>query len=293
MVPSTQSTAAPVDLSDLVVLKKADLQRLVDAVDHLWSSASDEGCEAPYFVGDMTHMQSVRDASSLLSQSRPLDQALRRVDGDPENGADPILVVLPAGVGDKDAAALMNAAILGANQDTEFGKDGGYFEALQTRLGASGIAIAGGIEQLFSQHWDADAFAGPDEDDRSGDWLRLVFDSSEGDPDEIDPVARLDQEGEPVFFEPVADVPFVGFCTQMHVTFPRGDKYGVPEAATDRGAADHVRKQTNLGVHKSFEVYANDSGDDGMGSFTFYAMVHKDCMRPVEQPVDRLREGGI
>lgn len=269
-------------LTDLVVLKKADLQRLLDAVGDLWDSASEDGCEDPLFVGDMTHMKGARDAASALAQAKPLDQALRRVDGDPDNGNDPILVVLPQGVGDQAAVGLMDSAIEAANQDTNFGKDGGYFEALQERLGVHGIAIAGGIEQLRSSPWDADAFAGPDQDDDSGEWLKVVFASSPDEFDEIEPVGRLDEDGETVFLEPVPGATFIGFCTELHVTYPRGDKYGVPRNASHQGGADYVRQISELGIHKDFEVHATDSGDDGMGSFTIHAMVHKDCMRPVD-----------
>lgn len=279
-------------LSDLVVLKKADLQRLLDAVGGLWDSASEEGCEAPYFVGDMTYMQGAREAAGVLLQSKPLDQALRRVDGDLDNGSDPILVVLPTGVDDQAAADLMDAAIEQANQETNFGKDGGYFEALQERLSTSGIAITGGIEELRCQPWDADAFAGPDLDESDGDWLDLEFESDPDEPYQINPVGRLNQGGEPVLMEPVPDATFIGFCTELHVTYPNGSKYGVPSSASERGGADFVRQITQMGIHKDFEVYATDSGDDGVGSFTMRAMVHKDCMQPVERPADRSREGG-
>lgn len=285
--------AVPVEPSDLVVINKADLQRLLDAVSDLWDSASADGCEAPYFVADMTHMSIARDTASGLRDAQTLDRALRRVDGDIESGNDPILVVLPKGVDDQAAAKLMNDAIEVSNQETNFGKHGGYFEALQTHLGAAGIAIKDGVEQLRCMPWDADAFKGPDLGEVNSEWLDMVFESDPEEFDQIDPVGRLDQPGEPVLMEPVPDATFIGFCTQLHVTYPNGAKYGVPESASARGGAAYVRQITAMGIHKDFEVHAIDSGDDGMGSFTMHAKVHKDCMRPAEQPADRLREGGL
>lgn len=276
-------------LSDYVVVKAADLQLLREAVSDLWDSSSEEGCETPLFVGDMMHLNTVRHLAGRLHESKPLDQALRRVDGDPENGNAPILVVLPQGVDDQSAEGLMNAAIEAANQDTNFGKDGGYFEALQERLFVYGIAITGGIEQLRSTPWDADAFGGPELDDGSGEYLNVVFPGSSVEDDELDTEGRLADDTEAI--EVVSGSALRGFCIGLDVTYPRADRHGVPDMATYSGAAAYIRQITSLQVHKDFEVEATDSGDDSSLTFAVRALVHKDCVRVIEQDSRRQREG--
>jgi hypothetical protein len=290
--PAQVSLSHP-ELSDFLVLKKTDVQRLMDAVNDLWNSASEDGCEAPYFVADKTFMDATLAASRALRGAKPLDQALRRVDGDMNNREEPILVVLPQGVDDKTGVDLMNAAIEGANQDSNFGKKGDYFERLQTRLGASGIAVTSGVEQLFSKPWDADVFSGPLSADE--DYVDVMFSCDEYEPDQLDPVVyqvRNDKADEDSPLEVVPDVPFAGFCTELDVTYPRAAKYGVPDMATESGAAEYVKETLKFSLHRDFSVFATDSGDDSGLMFKVRALVHKDCLRPVQAPVDRPREGG-
>jgi len=146
-------------LSDFVLVKRSDLEKLCDAMSDLWNSASQEGCEEPYFVADMNPLQDVRQVVGMLQQAHSLDRSLRRVDGDVEQGNGPILVVMPACITDEAAEQVMNDAIHAANARTNNGADGAYFEALQEQLAPAGIAIQEGVELLRSTPWDADTFS--------------------------------------------------------------------------------------------------------------------------------------
>lgn len=292
---AVETAAVIPSLSDFVVLKRADVDRLLAAVGDLWDSSSNDGCEEPYFVGDQTHLDAVRQLSGQMREAKSLDQALRRVDGDPDQRNDPILVVVPQGLDDVAAVQAMDQAIDAANQKSGFGRDGAYFDALQEALSAHGVAINQGIELLRSQPWDADLCHGcPDLDDASGDYLTVEFRICHDDPGAIEPVGLLvrgDEADESTAVEPIDDVPFQGFCTAFEVTYPRADRYGVPDCATHSGAVDFIRQITTLRLHPGFEVNATDSRDDTAMSFSVRALVHKDCVRVVEQDTHRQREG--
>ena len=283
-IVDTSGAASIPSLSDFVVVKRSDLQKLTDAVSDLWDSASDDGCEEPYFVGDMNHLQAVRQVESALRGAQSLDRALRRVDGDQEQGNDPILVVVPAGLSDESAVLAMNKAIEAANAITNNGEDGTYFEALQEQLGQAGIAIQEGIELLHSTPWDADTFPTPDRS--PDDYLEVAYRSSPDEPDQIDPVGYImngDEIDESTAVEPLDGVSLNGVCTGFVVVYPRSDRYGVPEMATHSGAIKYLRTITRLKIAPHFDLTVEDSGDDTLLSFVVRALVHKDCVRVLER----------
>ena len=47
--------------SELVTVDRADIERIHHALMDLWDSASTEGCEEPYGVIDMTHLNTLQD----------------------------------------------------------------------------------------------------------------------------------------------------------------------------------------------------------------------------------------
>ena len=157
---SNNQPANPIlEMSDFMVVPRAQLEALLNAVSDLSASASDEGCEEPWFVGDHTHLKLADRARQDLLACKSVDQVLRRADGDPENGNDPVLMILPAGMDDAGAIEIMNNAVFSANEATDRGSDGRYFEVLQENLGTHGIAISSGVELLRSVPWDSDELA--------------------------------------------------------------------------------------------------------------------------------------
>lgn len=153
---STQAHPKIPAQSDLCILPREQLEALLRSIGDLWDSASNEGCEAPYFVGDQTHLDSLRSIASGLKQAQTLDKALRLVDGDLENRSGPILLVVPSTVSDEGLPALLDKAIEDSGWDAQSDALMDRYTALSHRLAAHGIAVAAGIENVPCQPWDAE-----------------------------------------------------------------------------------------------------------------------------------------
>lgn len=275
-------------LDDFVLVRKSDLQRLVTASEELNSSASSDGCEAPYFVGDGLALGTLMYELGRIKNAPSLDDALRQVEGNEHDGNLPVLLVLPAGMGEEAAVAAMNHAVDQANIDTGNGssKEVDYFEVLQEHLVRAGVVMTDGVRTLNSTPWDADTVVEPSLGDP--DYLDVVFRSHEDEPDTLADTVEL--QGDGVQLQVVDTPKHRMFCSALDITYPRGDRYGVPDAATDRGGREYVRAISTFVPGTNFEVYSEDSGDDTPMRFTMTCRVHKDDLMPVEQSKEYSRE---
>jgi hypothetical protein len=109
--------------SELVTVDRADIERIHHALMDLWNSASTEGCEEPYGVIDMTHLNTLK--SVLLPLRQKLDevnsQAEQRDSGGSGDGVPP-LVGEPSG---KEVTVVVEAF-----ETSQWGADGPQFMSL-------------------------------------------------------------------------------------------------------------------------------------------------------------------
>jgi len=285
-MPEAASQPNPLSVDDFVVLRKDDLQRLLDAVDDLSSSSSTDGCEHPLFVGDIEHMNAAIEAAGSLKDAKTVTQALRWVDGDADQGNEPVLLVILGKMDDKAAADMISVAVVEANQESDQGRTGTYFEALQERLAAHGVAMSCGLEQLRCKPWDSDEMSEPELN--HPDWLEVVLRSSDDEPDELDEVGTIGEDGPQVTIVDKPAHPL--FCRLLEIEYPRGDKYGVPEAATERGGRVYVRQISVCVLASDFDVFSRDRGDDGAMTFSMTCRIHKDDLIEVEQNKEQPHE---
>ncbi|MDO9099711.1 MAG: hypothetical protein Q7V53_03055 [Caldisericota bacterium] len=152
-------------LGDLCVISKPDLHELIQDIEDLWDSSSNDGCEAPFFVGDQTHLDSLKSRLARLKSLNTLDKALRLVNGDPESRSEPILLVVPPQIPEAEVPALMDKVIAQAAIEHAAAGEEAHLDVLQRQLGQHGIAMATGIENVQCQPWDADLDAIGDEVD--------------------------------------------------------------------------------------------------------------------------------
>lgn len=281
----TGGTPLPVaKLDDYVVVNAAELQQLRDLAMAVWDGASTEGCETPLVVCDMNDLSALR-ASLTRVKSKPLSQAVRVVRGDLNQESDPVFMVLPPGMPDDDAAIeVVNRAIEQAGKITSDGETGEYFGELRRMLGAHGVALDEDLRPLETHAWDACLFEEEPVEgtpDFEENWQVVTFESSDQEPDEINPdfIGTLADGTEVQLIDGTQQR---AFCTSLDVWYPRADRYGVPECATDSGARRYVVQTLGFPCSSEFEVDPEDRGDDGAMTFKVTCVVHRDCLQEVQ-----------
>lgn len=193
-------------------------------------------------------------------------QSMQRVLVQGDVDEEPLSVFLPASLDLKSAAALVDMAIVRANLATAQGSKGNYFAALKVELAEHGIICEERPPTLVTKHqWDSLCMkdlgnlitAGREDEFTRVDIINIddVFEHGEADRLECTPTEGggtllLDQQ----------------HISQLHierfvVTYPRSDRYGVPECATDSGARKYLRS-LGFRVDDSLEVESDESGDD-------------------------------
>jgi hypothetical protein len=279
------TTASPpiLLLSDFAVVPKALLQKLLSDLSNVEHSVSTEGCAAPDAVIDHTYLKDAVVAAESIRGFNTLEQSLRMVEGNYDEGNGEVMLVVPSGLDDEAMVQIMNAAIVEANKATNAGADGGYFEALHEQLAASGVAMQQGIDRLECKPWDDDSM-GEDEVSEppaaDPDWVEVEFASENVEGDHLLSLTGKTSAGELV--EIREDATVLGFVDALHVIYPRSSRYGIPQCATGQGARDFIREITAFGTSTDFEVVTTDGGDDSPMSFMMKVRVHKDCLQSVE-----------
>ena len=199
---------------------------------------------------------------------------------------DDIQILLPAElIADLTAArSAVNEAILTANRVTRQGRDGGYFEALQEALFKSGIQTVAEIEALGTRPWDDDCTDELGEIGAEEDMVEVVISNvaavfEHGDDDQMLCEIEGDETHASYAIDADADIVLRLHPTSIEVTFPRSDKYGVPDISTDRGGRQYLRDLGFL-VPSSVEVNSMDSGDDSPTQISVTCKVPRELLQP-------------
>jgi len=223
-------------------------------------------------------MLKVPDQAPAQSMQRVL------VQGDVDD--EPLSVFLPASLDLKSAAALVDLAIVRANLATAQGSKGDYFAALKVELAEHGIVCEQRPQTLVTKHqWDDLCMeelgnlitAGREHEFTRVDIINIddVFEHGEADRLECTPTEGggtllLDQQ----------------HISQLHiekfvVTYPRSDRYGVPECATDSGARKYLRS-LGFRVDNSLDVESDESGDDSPVHFSLTVNAPTELLVPMD-----------
>lgn len=274
-----------ISASEFVVVRASDLEKLTDSVKTLVYNASNEGCETGDFMGRVDNLDEVKRALRTMS-AKPVPDAIKVVHGDQmrDPNVEPILVVIPPELTEEKAVEAVNTAIKEAGLRSGNGLHSEYFEEFSAQLAHWNIAVESALPVLRANPWDMDSYEEePDLSAPESQWVAVVWESSEEEPDELAPFGTTAplNGGDPVCVEIKDDVFFRAFCFEMELKYPEGTKYGVPECATDDGARDYVKHSLGVLPAKNFQVYAEDTGDSSPMRFVLRMAIHKDCLREV------------
>jgi len=237
---------------------------------------------------ESTWIDAVMHAINEL-QTKPVMQALRMVRCEEEQGGDPAMMIVPPGVSDERAAHVLETAIAFAGASTADGETGDYFQTLQYQLDQEmGAHFTQHIHQLDSVAWDQCMF--PEEPYRlpvNGDdeWARVRFtnpDDMSALEGEISDGEMVDGSGGVRLVCPVSGGPaFIGFATALKYRFPRSDRYGVPDAATEDGARKFIVNDLGFACSRDLEINSEDTGDDSAESFEIECLVPRVLLEPI------------
>ena len=197
-----------------------------------------------------------------------------------------VFVRLPVGFSIDAAKGLINAAIIETNRETQQGANGNYFETLQEKLAAHHIDLRSEPESLHTRYaWDSDCVdvLGEDLSERTSVAIDNVASVLEHQDDDM-LIGTVGESGEAVQIDPSHVNQIRVF--EVDITYPRADRYGVPECATDTGARKYL---ADLGfiVASNLEVNTEDSGDDSAITIEVKAYVrdeHIQRLTPREGP---------
>ncbi len=270
---------------ELVVVRKDHLDALINAAANVLHERHEGEVESVIQDEALALLQA---ASGI--QSRPVLDALRHIEASGNDADEPILAILPPGVDSDKAAELIDQAVKRAASISADGESTPYFEELEASLAQSSILITQEINNLSAGPWDqSDIPAEPSRvEDDDPEWVRVVV-SGQGIIDsDNEPQMEL-PDGTPVQFKADADLDFLGFVENLTYKFPRGDKYGVPEAATESGAREFVVDELGFACSRKFEVMAVDTRDDSISSYVAECVMPRDILEPVDRPGDRMR----
>lgn len=81
--------------------------------------------------------------------------------------------------------------------------------------------------------------------------------------------------------------PASALITGVKIFYPRASRYGVPEAETDQGAKKYLANILDLGISRTLEIQAEDTGDDTPERYEITALVHRSLVQYVEQHTPR------
>lgn len=271
-------TAKAINNSDFVIIRKDDFEKIKNAASNVVHSyeGDEEGIAEGWTIHDLKMAMNEVGVSNLSDSLRVVQSQ--------DVGAAPVLLILPPKLTNEDAVTQMDAAIQSAGIETNNGMDDDYFTALGASLAKCNIALTelDAVSKLHCRPWDEDSRESePEQGDP--DWVVVEFGSSDDEPDELAPTGTT-SEGKTVEF--IEGVTWRAFCDELTLEYPRSDKYGTPEAATDKGAREYVRDAIGALPANDFQVFAEDRGDDGVVTFTMKMRVHKDCLRECEVEQD-------
>lgn len=270
---------------ELMVVRKDQLDALINAAGNVLHSRQEGEVES--IVQD-EFLRGLKSAVDVIA-SRGVIDSMRHVEASGVDADEPILVIIPpdmddAMVVDEFASAVLRAASISAD-----GEGTGYFESLSDSLASSGVAIVQEIRALDAGPWDISK--NPAEpyrvDDDDPEWVCVRVSG----PGFIDLDVNLNMElldGAKVDLKTVEFHKFLGFVTNLTYTFPRGDRYGVPEEATDSGARAFVADELGYACSRSFEVMGVDSRDDTPASFVAECLMPRDILMLVDRPSERM-----
>jgi hypothetical protein len=210
-----------------------------------------------------------------------------------EDDDNPILIQLPRHLmrDHSLAAQKVDEAIVEANRVSQQGRDGAYFETLQAELAKAAIRTLHEPSVLHLKYrWDSDCsdVLGDMLDDAQTDVvisnITAVFEHGDDQMLKIDSTSDDEQ---PSLIDP-------DNCTlinieRVKITYPRGDRYGVPEAATDSGARRYLRS-LGFRVPAELEIEAKDSRDDTPMQLTIWGKAPDSIIETPEPPADRPAE---
>lgn len=223
------------------------------------------------------------------AKTRPVLESLRYVAASGEDAEDPVLVMIPPEMSEIEAKEFMKGAVARAVSISGDGVGLNYFEALQESLQKVGISIQQEIPNLESGPWDLAMAVLPEPDrvaDDDPEWVKVTV-SGSAFQDGSEPWEMVLVDGtEVVFADPDAAYPFIGYVTELTYNFPRGDRYGVPEEATQSGARTFVVDELGFACSRTFELYAVDTRDDSTSSFSANCLMPRDLLRPVDNPCE-------
>lgn len=270
----------------LVVVDVVRLQALQDALRALL-----EGIEDPQ---DPLARQAADALAGLLT--KPVMQTLRTVRGDLDQGGEQALMVVPPGVSDDAAGDALQKAVHYAAAATADGQTGDYFETLRAHLAQElGAHFTSQIEVLSTTvAWDEGVFPEepnklPAQGDQQWAWVRftnpddlsaLEGDLSDGELMDGSGTVRLQDDAQG----------FIGFACRLTYRYPRSDRYGVPDSATDSGARSFIVNNLGFACSRDLEILTEDTGDDSVESFEVECLVPRSVLVDVEQ-APRPREG--
>lgn len=269
-----------VKAADYEVVQALALSNVRTSFDRLWETRSTEHCGPNECLVDKATMDLVQTALDLLkSQTVPLSVRLVNADQESGNEGEPVMLVIPPGMSDELAIDAVNSSIELAGRLSNDGRSGTYFEDFANSLASFQIAVEQGLVELPSNPWDRDS-VGEQPEEGDPNWINVTFEAA-FDDDQIEWQATLSADDSAVVINP--EIPLHGFVSELQYSYPRSDKYGVPEAATEAGGRHFVAKTLGLACADNFETFAVDTGDDGIEAFRILCLVPRDCIKPVDR----------
>lgn len=274
--------------SDLLVITSADAAALESAISRLLEAAQriDTG---EYIVQD-EFVKALKLVAAFRNQTRPVLHSLHHVPASGVDAEDPILAVLPPHLTAQNASEIFGQAVMRAQAVSADGEGTPYFEALQESLAASGIQITGEVINLDGGPWDVSAVIPPEPNandlmDDDPQWVKVrIHGPALYDSDDDWDMAL--EDGSPVEFVE-GEQPFIGFVRSLTYRFPRGDRYGIPEAATESGARNFIADELGFACSRDLVVYGVDTGDDSIPEFAAECIMPRDILRPIVKQEER------
>lgn len=200
------------------------------------------------------------------------------------NQDQPLLIQLPAHLmlDFSLASAKIDDAIVETNRLTQQGRDGTYFETLQAELAKVSIRTLDIPRVLHSKHcWDSDCT----------DVLGNMSEADQTDVEITNALAVIEHGDEDMFsLESGSEIDpshrLLININRIKITYPRSDRYGVPDCATDAGARMYLK---DLGFHASdyVEVETEDSGDDTPMQLTIWGKAPDNIIETPESETSR------
>lgn len=196
----------------------------------------------------------------------------------------PLLIQLPGNLMRHLSVATKKVedAIVETNRLTQQGRNGEYFETLQAELAKASIRTLDKPRVLRVKHyWDSDC------KDVLGDMLTVT----QIDVAITNALAVIEHGDEDVFYlESGSEIDpsnrLLINIDRIKITYPRPDRYGVPDCATDAGARNYL-KYLGFRVPNNFELEVDDSGDDTPMQLTIWGKAPESIIETPEPQASR------